>query len=139
MYPLNAEDKSIQIEGGPWARASMFNTTHGYYAQGVGPETAVLPEGWKDRLQRVQTQATEGRVGYCLDVLDLFMAKTVANREKDREFNMALLRLGYVNSAAAIDMVAVMPVDAKAKRDMRIRIRRWVKLLKDRGFEVPGA
>jgi hypothetical protein len=31
-------------------------------------------------------------VGYCLDVLDLFMSKALANREKDREFNMALLR-----------------------------------------------
>ncbi len=137
MYPLNAQDKSIQIDGA-LGEGSMFHTTHGYYAQGVGPETAVLPEGWKDRLQRVQTHATNGRVGYCLDVLDLFMAKTVANRAKDREFNMALLRYGYVTPGAAIDMVALMPVDDTTKRDMRVRIRRWVKLLKDRGYEVPS-
>jgi len=42
----------------------------------------------------VQNEGTEGKVGYCLDVLDLFMAKLAANREKDREFNMALLHYG---------------------------------------------
>lgn len=40
---------------------------------------------------------------------------------------------------AAIDLLARMPVDDKTKRDMRARIRRWVKLLKDRGYEVPDA
>ena len=48
-----------------------------------------------------------------LSVLDLFMAKAAANREKDREFNMSLLRFGYVKAAAAIHMVASMPVDDK--------------------------
>lgn len=91
MYPLNAQEKSIDIEGA-LGEGSMFHEAHGYYAQGVGPETAVLPQGWMDRVQRVQ--ATDRSVGYCLDVLDLFMAKTVANREKDREFNMALSAMG---------------------------------------------
>lgn len=136
MYPLNAEDKSIKIEGA-LGEGSQFHATFGYYAQGVDSKTATLPEGWKDRLQRVQNQATDGKVGYCLDVLDLFMAKTVANREKDREFNMALLRYGYVKAKAAIDMVAWMPVDDAKKRDMRARIRRWAKALKERGYELP--
>lgn len=86
MYPLNAPEKADRIEGA-LGEGSQFHTTFGYYAQAVGPDTAVLPEGWRDRLQRVQSRATNGRVGYCLDVLDLFMAKAVANREKDREFN----------------------------------------------------
>ena len=136
MYPLNAEDKSIQIEGA-LGEGSLFHTTFGYYAQGVGSDTAILPAGWKDRLQRVQSQATDGKVGYCLDVLDLFMAKTAANREKDREFNMALLRYGYVNAKEAIDTVVLMPLDDAKKRDMRARIRRWTKALKERGYELP--
>ncbi len=53
----------------------------------------------------MQNQATDDKVCYCLDVLDLFMAKTVANREKDREFNLALLRYGYVKAKEAIDRV----------------------------------
>ena len=88
-------------------------------------------------MQRVQSRATNGRVGYCLSVVDLFMAKTAANREKDREFNIALLRHGYVSQQAAIDMVALMPVDDAQKRAMRARIRRWVKILEERGYQLP--
>ena len=65
------------------------------------------------------------------------MAKTAANREKDREFNMALLRHGYVSVQAAIEMVALMPVDEAQKKSMRARIRRWKKILEDRGYQVP--
>ena len=136
MYPLNAEEKSIEIEGS-LGEGSPFHETFGYYAQGVGSNTAVLPNGWKNRLQRVQNQATDGKVGYCLDVLDLFMAKAAANREKDREFNIALLRYGFVSAEKAVDMVDFMPVDNARKRDMRARIRRWIKVLKERGYELP--
>lgn len=91
----------------------------------------------KQRLERIQNPATNMRVGYCLAVIDLFMAKTVANREKDREFNIALLQHGYVTQEDAVDMVALMPVDDSQKKAMRARIRRWVKLLQERGFQLP--
>lgn len=136
IYPRNAEHKSDLIEGA-LGEGSHFHQTHQYYAQGVGPETAILPAGWEDRLHRVQTRATDLKIGCCLDVVDVFMSKTFANREKDREFNMALLRHGYVPVQRAIDMVALMPIDDKAKRDMRARIRRWAKLLQERGYRLP--
>jgi hypothetical protein len=82
MYPLNAEEKAIQIEGA-LGEGSMFHATFGYYAQGVGSNTAVLPQGWK------------------------------------------------------VEMAALMPVDATEKRNMRARIRRWVKALEARGYELP--
>jgi hypothetical protein len=78
-------------------------------------------------------------VGYCLDVLDLFMSKAFANREKDREFNMALLRYGYVTLPQAVEMVERMPIDDLSKRDMRARIRRWARLLRERGYDLPEA
>lgn len=137
IYPLNAEDKADRIDGA-LGEGSQFHETFGYYAQGVGPTTACLPQGWKDRLQRVQSEATNGRVGYCLDVTDLFMAKTAANREKDREFNIALMRHGYVSPQAAINLVALMPIDDEAKKAMRARIRRWVRILEERGYRLPG-
>ena len=135
MYPLHAAEKSILLEGS-LGEGSQFHDTHRYYAQGVGPDTATLPEGWKDRLHRVQTSATDLKVGYCLAVVDVFMSKAFANREKDREFNMALLRYGYVTPRSTLDMVAFMPIPDDRKRDMRARIRRWVKMLKERGYEV---
>jgi hypothetical protein len=137
IYPMNAEEKADAIDGA-LGEGSRFHETYGYYAQGVDSKTACLPLGWKERLQRVQSPATNGRIGYCLDVIDLFMAKTAANREKDREFNIALMRYGYVSPKAAIEMVALMPVEAERRKAMRARIRRWVKILEERGYRLPG-
>ena len=61
-----------------------------------------------------------------------------ANRDKDREFDMDLLRHGFVKLEQAIEMVALMPVDDKAKRDLRARIRRWARMLKERGHDLPA-
>lgn len=115
---------------------SRFHETYRYYAQGVGPETATLPEGWQQRLRKVQTAETDSKVGYCLDPSDLFLSKAFANRDKDREFNMALLRYGYVKPSRVLDLVALMPVDDRAKRDLRARIRRWIRILEERGYDV---
>lgn len=132
MYPSNAPEKADLIDGA-LGEGSHFHDTYKYYAQGVGPETPTLPAGWQARLHRVQTANTNLKVGMCLDVLDLFMAKAAANRDKDREFNIALLRHGYVKLEQALEMVALMPVDDKGKQDLRARIRRWAKLLRERG------
>ena len=130
IYPMHAVEKADWIDGAI-GEGSMFHKTHGYYAQGVGPETACLPEGWLGRVQRVQSDATQGRIGYCLDVLDLFMAKAVANREKDRIFDQALLEHGFVELADAVTMVDRMPINDAARRTLRARIRRWAKALDD--------
>ena len=102
--------------------------------------TAKLPLGWEDRLHRVQNAGTNDRLGLCLDVIDLFMSKTAANRDKDRVFNMALLQYGYVLPAAAIKMVESMHLLSDIdKKSMRARIRRWVKMLQNQGHNIPSA
>lgn len=52
IYPLNAPELADKIEGA-LGEGSQFHETFGYYAQGVGPETAVLPKGWLCRVHRV--------------------------------------------------------------------------------------
>lgn len=126
IYPLRAPDLAEQIEGAI-GEGSSFHETFGYYAQGVGPETATLPEGWLNRVHRVQNTNTNDRVGYCLDVVDLFMSKAWAGRDKDRHFCMALIAHGYVAQDQAVAQVAHMPLDDKQQRDLRARIRRWSK------------
>ena len=91
IYPLDAPELADEIDGAI-GEGSDFHKYNGYYAQGVGPETAILPSGWFERVHRVQNSNTNGRVGYCLDVLDLFLSKAIAGREKDREFCRALMR-----------------------------------------------
>jgi len=93
--------------------------------------------GWMNRVHRVQNPGTNGRVGYCLDVVDLFMSKATAARDKDREFCMALLEHGYAKPAQVLDLVAVMPLDDMQQRRLRATIRRWVKAVGDAGHPIP--
>lgn len=128
IYPLLAPDLADEIDGAI-GEGSQFHSTHGYYAQGVGPDTATLPQDWMSRVHRIQNGNTNDRVGYCLDVIDLFLSKAAARREKDREFCMALLEHGYVTSAKALALVPSMPIDEDRRRSLRATIRRWAGAL----------
>jgi hypothetical protein len=124
IYPLNAPELADRIEGA-LGEGSQFHETHGYYAQGVGPETAVLPAGWMTRVHRVQGPGTNQRVGYCLALVDLFLSKAAAAREKDREFCVALLAHGHVSVAEVLALVDSMPLDGAELRRLRATVRRW--------------
>ena len=136
IYPLQAPDLAEKIEGAI-GEGSQFHQTYGYYAQGVGPETALLPQGWMSRVHRVQSAATNHRVGYCLDLPDLFMSKAAAGRDKDREFCMAMLAHGYVKPVEVLGLVDSMPLENLALRRLRSAIRRWVKAVQDQGHGLP--
>ena len=85
VYPKNHPERADLIDGSV-GEASPFHDTYGYYARGVGETTAVLPRGWRDRLVPIHNANTRGATGWCLEVHDLVIAKTVAGREKDLEF-----------------------------------------------------
>ena len=57
-------ERAILIDGAI-GEGSYFHEQFGYYAQGVGPETAVLPEGWESRLVGVGNERTSGSTGWC--------------------------------------------------------------------------
>lgn len=138
IYPKAAPELAEKIDGAI-GEGSQFHETHGYYAQGVGPETAVLPAEWLSRVHRVQSANTNYRVGYCLDVVDLFLSKAVAGREKDRKFCMALLEHGYVKLAHVLDLVPSMPIDANEQRRLRAAITRWARALREAGHDLAGS
>ena len=95
MYPLANPADSILIDGVIGER-SAFHDTFGYYAHGVGPETATLPAGWESRLVIIDTVDTGGGRGLCLDPHDLAVSKLVAARDRDLDFVRTLLRRGMV-------------------------------------------
>lgn len=95
VYPRNRPERSDLVDGSI-GEGSPFHATFGYYAQGVDESTAVLPRDWKNRLVRVQSEATRGATGLCLEVHDLVISKLIAGREKD---------LGFVRSAARHELV----------------------------------
>ena len=91
VYPKHNPERADRVDGAI-GEGSSFHELHGYYAQGVGPETAVLPGGWQDRLVIVKNENTNGIAGLCLEVHDLAISKVVAGRIKDFEFIQELIR-----------------------------------------------
>jgi len=107
IYPLDAPELADLIDGSI-GEGSPFHETFGYYAQGVGPDTAVLPEGWQYRLNQVRDPVTLAD-GFCIDPLDLAASKVVAWREKDREFLSAMLQQGLINTQDLEKRIAQIP------------------------------
>jgi len=135
IYPKDAPELADKIDGAI-GEGSQFHDTYGYYAQGVGPETATLPKDWQSRVHKIQGRNTNQRIGYCLDVIDLFLSKAAANREKDRVFCMALLEHHYVSLADALNLTPSMPLDRAEHRALRARIRRWDVALRIDGHDI---
>ena len=79
IYPKNKPELAAVVDGSI-GEGSLFHAEFGYYAQGVGPNTAVLPEGWQSRLVRINNENTNGVTGLCLEVHDLAISKYVAGR-----------------------------------------------------------
>jgi hypothetical protein len=98
VFPLNLPERADLIDGSI-GEGSFFHEQYGYYAQGVGESTAVLPADWKKRLVRLRNANTGGIEGLCLEVHDLAISKYVAGREKDLEFTRALARHGMTRRA----------------------------------------
>jgi hypothetical protein len=77
-------------ESPPDTMLHSMEGTFGYYAHGVGPETAKPPEGWFDRLVRVpvplRTASDVAAVALCLEPHDLILSKLAANRPRDWDF-----------------------------------------------------
>lgn len=137
IYPLAAPELWDVIDGAI-GEGSPFQNTHGYYAQGVSPNTAVLPDDWMTRAHRIQNENTDLKIGWCLDTRDLFLAKAVAGRlPKDREFCFGLLEHRYVAPSTVLPLIDRMPLDDDEKNGLRKTVVRWVKALRGKGVEFP--
>jgi len=91
-----AESLATKLDGVA-GELSGFHERHGYYIQGVGRTTAILPTGWENRLVPLSSDWTMGRVGLCLNATDLCVAKLAAHREKDLTFVHSLLSSGLID------------------------------------------
>ncbi len=95
LYPLDAPEKADLIDGSI-GELSPFHDAFGYYAHGVGVETAILPAGWRSRWIRVES---EGAVGWCLSPVDLAISKLAAGRSKDIDFVHGMLEARFLETA----------------------------------------
>jgi hypothetical protein len=118
--------KDADLIDGSIGEGSPFHETFGYYAQGVWEDTAVLPEGWKERLIDVCNENTRGVVARCLEPHDLAVSKLVAGREKDLEFLIEMNRHGLLDKTTMRERISLLPPGAGDGADLP---QRWVRIL----------
>ncbi len=112
-------ERTDLIDGAIGAMSS-FDETFGYYADGVGPDTAVMPPDWMDRARLYYI----GEVtAICPDIHDLAVSKCVAARDKDADFVRVLLKENMIDAEVLEKRIELLdplmhPVDA---------IRNWAR------------
>jgi hypothetical protein len=111
VYPRNHPERADEIEGS-LGDGSYFDSSFGYYAHAVGPETAKAPAGWEERLIAVRNENTGGATGWCLEVHDLLLSKCAAGRERDWEFAKEALRHGLADPDELQRRAAGLPLPA---------------------------
>ena len=119
IYPRHRPDLSDRIDGA-LGDGSPFEEQFGYFAHAVGPETAKAPEGWEDRLIRVdippRVASTRRPVAWCLEPHDLVLAKLVRGSERDWEYAESAIRARIVDIDILLFRAAVLPVVAEQQK-----------------------
>lgn len=122
VYPLNAPAKAEEIDGS-LGDGSYFHGTFGYYAHGVGPETAVAPAGWEGRLVRVEiplrVAQKKNAVALCLEPHDLVLAKCVAGRDRDWAFARDAIAADLVRVDVLLARISDLPRSSEDKEHLR--------------------
>jgi hypothetical protein len=123
LYPRNHPERADLIDGS-LGEGSPFHETFGYYAHGIGPETAVLPAGWQQRWVSIENANTSGVRGLCLEIHDLLLSKYVAGREKDLDFTRQAILHDLARRDVLEERVVAMPLTSELRTLVEARIAR---------------
>ncbi len=121
IYPRNIPKKADAIDGAI-GEGSSFHELHGYYAQGVGPATAILPRDWQSRLVTIKNENTNGIAGLCLEVHDLAISKIIAQRPKDMEFLQQLVRHDMIQQETMLERLGATELKESVRQGIATRI-----------------
>ena len=122
------DPEATDLIDGSIGELSPFEQTFKYYAHGVGPETAIVPSGWKDRLVPVHSEFTGGATAFCLEVHDLAISKLVAGREKDFDFVATLFRHRMVEHPVLTERLATTELHPERRTACEGRLLRLTRL-----------
>jgi hypothetical protein len=108
LYPRFKPELAAEIEGS-LGELSQFHQTYRYHADGVSPDTAILPTGWDSRLISLSNENTGGAIGWCLEPHDLAFSKLAAGREKDLTFVATLLHFKMIRPTKLKALIQSVP------------------------------
>lgn len=126
VCPVNKPEKVDHIDGA-LGEMSSFHQTHGFYVHGVSIESAVLPQGWKERTFSVEESMDTTKRGYCVEVHDLAISKLIAFRNKDIEF----VRILIVERLVSTDTLLNRLKKTTAGQQFLERAENWVRKIRN--------
>ena len=130
VYPRSNPERAIEIDGA-LGDGSPFHEAFGYYAHGVGPETAKAPAGWESRLIAVRVRSSSGEIatGWCMEAHDIVLVKCAAGRDRDWEYAEAAIRHDLVDSGELLRRLGDLPVPGTERDRVEESLRGLVDLL----------
>lgn len=88
---------------------SQFDDTHGYFVDGVGPRTAVLPAGWRERSRIYAPGGANGVVAVVPHPEDIAASKLYAGRPKDVDWIAVAHSAGFIDLGAVEERIRLLP------------------------------
>jgi hypothetical protein len=126
LYPLANPTDADKIDGA-LGDGSQFQLAFGYYAHGVGPETAKAPAGWVTRLVRREVAPRPGSdraaIAWCLEVHDLVLSKCAAGRERDWDYAREAIAGGIVQGDVLLKRVNELPIPDRQRDEVAAMLR----------------
>lgn len=119
VCPLPFTEPAAALIDGNIGELTRFHEAFRVYAHAVGPETAILPADFKNRL--VELEVGAARV-HCLAPVDLAYSKLAAGREKDLEFVAGLLHHKLVRQGELQRVVAGAEAELRAVVEGRLQV-----------------
>lgn len=104
LYPAMHPELSDLIDGAI-GQLSMFHDTFGYYADGVGPKTAKMPDDW---MQLAKLYYIGDATVVVPDLHDIAVSKCVAGRPKDADWVRGLFRHRLIELARMLERLAAL-------------------------------
>lgn len=118
---MDPDRAKADLVDGAIGELSPFHELNGYYAEGLHVDTAVLPDGWRDRLVGWDLVSSDPARPRFLEPHDLAVAKLAAGREKDTVFVDALVRAGLLHVATIRERALLLPPTADVRVEPRIQ------------------
>lgn len=109
--------------------ASPFDDAYGYYCDGVGLTTAVLPCDWRDRAKVYPSPNTGGVTALVPEPNDLVLSKLCAGRDKD---------LDWLAAAAEASLIDVVEMRARLPALPLERVEGGLDILERRLKSIEG-
>lgn len=122
VYPLVHPEKADDIDGAI-GELSRFHEEYGYYADGVGPDTALLPRDWATRAIRLHNENMGTAVAIAPEVNDLAVSKLLAGREKDLEWVGAAIRHKIASPERMRTLIRAVDADPARLDQAKARLR----------------